>query len=347
MDCCNSPCTQVEKAISAGNTNCTLNARCAPGPRSYAMTYNPYNTLGFFHDYRHHGVPHHFGSIIHGSGYGYDDEYEDDEYDDDHGYGHHGYDGHHDHSKDRHVDEITVDDLMELLIESLEDDTDVKHYNAELYSDPYLGKQKSGGLLASLNLPHPDFYLDLLYGSPWGVPSGWLEHEFSNPQLIYSAPYGHNYASYYHGGGFDGLYHGFGHHPLAQFDPLYAEKDVTFLPHPYSVDPFGYAAPTVHTPYNQPPQAQQYGNPVYPANTSPPPPETYASTNQPYPVVAESPNQSLPPYQPQQKVNVPQSYPTGTGYPSIQPTVANPYQVGQQNNVPQASYAAPSALPIY
>jgi len=194
MDCCNSPCTQVEKAISSGAANCTLNTRCAPGPRSYAMTYDPYNTLGFFHSNRHHGSPHSFGSIYHGSGYGHDyghDYYEDEDYE-------HEKDDKHDkdkHGKDDydHVDEITVDDLFELMIEALEEENDVKSYEAEYYTDSYLGKTKSGGLLADFSLPDPDYYLDLLYGNPWGIPYNF-EHEFVNPRPLYDNPYPYGYS---------------------------------------------------------------------------------------------------------------------------------------------------------
>jgi len=33
-------------------------------------------------------------------------------------------------------------------------------YNSELTSDPFLGKTKSGGSLASMNLPNPNIFLD-------------------------------------------------------------------------------------------------------------------------------------------------------------------------------------------
>jgi len=215
MDCCNSPCTQVEKAISNGTSNCSLSARCAPGPRSYAMTYDPYNTLGFYHDYRHHGVPHAFGSLIHGSGYDDHDGYEEDDYGYEEKDG--GYDGHDDHKDgyNSHVDEITVDDLFELMIEALEDDTDVKSYDAEYYTDSYLGKTKSGGKLASLNLPDPDYYIDMLYGNPWGLNYN-LDYEFSNPIPFYSSPYGFN--DYYHNPSRYGSHHG---PSYGAFDPYF------------------------------------------------------------------------------------------------------------------------------
>jgi len=181
MDCCNSPCTQVEKAISNGATNCTLSSRCAPGPRSYAMTYDPYSTLGFFHQYRH-GAPHSFGSIYHGGYDDYDEEYDEDDEDDT---------SEKKKSRDHYskVDEITVDDLFELMIEALEDDTDVKSYDGEYFTDPFLGKTRSGGLLADVSLPDPDLYFHLLHGNGWRMPHYFNpDNEFTNPLPIYNFP---------------------------------------------------------------------------------------------------------------------------------------------------------------
>merc|ERR1712203_274620 len=124
-------------------------------------------------------------------GGGYDDEY--DEYDE-HDEEEHDVKRKKSSKHSSHVDEITVDDLFELMIEALEDDTDVKSYDAEYYTDPYLGKTRSGGLLADFDLPDPDYYFRLLYGNPWGLSYN-LENEFKDPSLIYSSPdhYGYGY----------------------------------------------------------------------------------------------------------------------------------------------------------
>merc|ERR1719204_786552 len=61
--CCNAPC----KAMEAANCTLTSNPKCAPSARSFAL-HNPYHNLGF-----HHGhFDHRFGTIFHGTGYGYD-----------------------------------------------------------------------------------------------------------------------------------------------------------------------------------------------------------------------------------------------------------------------------------
>ena len=52
-----------------------------------------------------------------------------------------------------HVDEITVDDIFALMIDAMEKDTDVKIYDADISSDPYLGKNWSGGLFVDHHFP--------------------------------------------------------------------------------------------------------------------------------------------------------------------------------------------------
>ena len=55
-----------------------------------------------------------------------------------------------------HVDEITVDDIFALMIDAMEKETDVKIYDADITSDPYLGKNWSGGLFVDHHLPNID-----------------------------------------------------------------------------------------------------------------------------------------------------------------------------------------------
>ena len=55
--------------------------------------------------------------------------------------------------QDEHVDEITVDDIFALMIDAMEKDTDVKIYDADISSDPYLGKNWSGGLFVDHHFP--------------------------------------------------------------------------------------------------------------------------------------------------------------------------------------------------
>merc|ERR1712038_820560 len=79
----------------------------------------------------------------------HDDHYEDDHHHDDHYDSHDEY-GHDDYYEDEHVDEITVDDIFALMIDAMEKDTDVKIYDADISSDPYLGKNCQEGFLSTI-----------------------------------------------------------------------------------------------------------------------------------------------------------------------------------------------------
>merc|ERR1711973_373131 len=148
--CCNAPC----KAMEAANCTLTSNPKCAPSARSFAL-HNPYHNLGF-----HHGhFDHRFGTIFHGTGYGYDYPFKRPYRYRRRGYGkkshhkkHHKKHSKYDH-EDEHVDEITVDDIFALMIDAMEKDTDVKIYDADISSDPYLGKNWSGGLFVDHHFP--------------------------------------------------------------------------------------------------------------------------------------------------------------------------------------------------
>lgn len=185
MVCCNTPCTQMAKA------NCTLDARCAPGKRSMAMTVNPYQNLGFYFQRPLGMAPKSFGHVMSGTGLAFDDGFLANYFALTGSMMPYGYPpsvvsttptptsttptyttptyggsgttpgfGAYGSSKAKHVDEITVDDLFELLIDALRDDTNVKSYSGQIESDPLFGKVKTGGFKANLNLPDANFFLD-------------------------------------------------------------------------------------------------------------------------------------------------------------------------------------------
>merc|ERR1719391_1059533 len=168
--------------------NCTLPAQ------SFGL-HNPYLSLGFY-GHGNHAFDHRFGTIFYGTGFGhdyppygdrpygrgsrrhkkhrkhrkgnkhhkkerYDDHDHEDHYDDDHD----DYKDY-DYSKEDHVDEITVDDIFALMIDAMEKETDVKIYDADVTSDPYLGKTWSGGLFLDHHFPDPQPIFDELYRYP-------------------------------------------------------------------------------------------------------------------------------------------------------------------------------------
>lgn len=176
--CCNAPCRELE------NHRCHLKAKCAPQQRSLYFQ-NPLYSVGFdklaqnpYLAQEHSQI----GKIYHDTGFGGDygltilDEY-----------------GQNNHvQKQERADEITVDDLMGMLIDAFQDDKDVIQYNAEATADPYLGKTLSGGHIARFNNPNPNIFLDRIYGSPFGLSQGLVgnfPHISHNPYGYPSYPY--------------------------------------------------------------------------------------------------------------------------------------------------------------
>ena len=69
----------------------------------------------------------------------------------------------------QYVKEITVDDVIDALIQALKNDRDVFTSTSGVYSDPIYGKHKFSTPPAGLNYLDPDYYLEQIYGSPYGM----------------------------------------------------------------------------------------------------------------------------------------------------------------------------------
>merc|ERR1711970_1458062 len=76
-------------------------------------------------------------------------------------------------SKEGHVEEISMDDFMETLIEALDTDADVFESDRQISSDPWFGKQKFSLGPNGIKLGNPmDIFKDI-YGNPgFGMPGG-------------------------------------------------------------------------------------------------------------------------------------------------------------------------------
>merc|ERR1712168_1677928 len=72
-------------------------------------------------------------------------------------------------SKDHHTEEITVDDIMDVLIESLSKDKDVFDYSREINSDPWFQKQAFGGFTDKFSFIDPWKFISQIYGTPFGM----------------------------------------------------------------------------------------------------------------------------------------------------------------------------------
>merc|ERR1719508_220690 len=230
-------------------------------------------------------------------------------------------------SKDEHVDEITVDDFFDAIIESLDNDKDVFEYNKEINSDSWFGKQSFGGLVDGFNFIDPTKFLNQIYGSPFGL---------SNAQAMYGMQYGITK---------DKFKVPEQHHMMTGFRSI----------SPYGAPPHSYGGPP--SPYGPPPP-YSYGPPTPPQYT-PPPYEPYAPPTQPsyteappsYPEqpVTEAPvypEQPPPPY-PEQPVYQEPAYPEQPPPYQPYPEQPSPYQPEQpyygsvRTGYDQSSYGAP------
>merc|ERR1719219_1049410 len=76
-------------------------------------------------------------------------------------------------SKEGHVEEISMDDFMETLIEALDTDADVFESDRQITSDPWFGKQKFSLGPNGIKFADPMDIFNDIYGNPgFGVPGG-------------------------------------------------------------------------------------------------------------------------------------------------------------------------------
>jgi len=189
--CCNAPCTSLEASHKAGSkvhlfaldevttgtglvvTNQTVcngnmgSTLCAPGMRSYFGSYSKggggglmdcnmqMSTMGMCG-----GKPMYGGSLV--GGYGMIGLPEMDfmnKVDLD--------------SKNGHVEEISIDDFMETLIEALDTDADVFESDRTITSDTWFGKKKSSSGPTGIKFSDPMDIFNDIYGNPrFGMPGG-------------------------------------------------------------------------------------------------------------------------------------------------------------------------------
>jgi len=195
--CCNAPCTSLEASHKAGakvhlfaltevttgtglvvanQTVCNGNmgsTLCAPGMRSYFGAYHrggggglmdknmQMSTMGIYG-----GRPMYGGRVIGGygtiglPGMGFMNQVDLD--------GEESLD-----AKEGHVEEISMDDFMDTLIEALDTDADVFESDRQITSDPWFGKQKFSLGPNGIKFADPMDIFNDIYGNPgFGVPGG-------------------------------------------------------------------------------------------------------------------------------------------------------------------------------
>merc|ERR1712055_675286 len=74
-------------------------------------------------------------------------------------------------SKEGHVEEISMDDFMDTLIEALDTDADVFESDRQITTDPWFGKQRFSLGPNGIKLANPMSIFDDIYGNPgFGMP---------------------------------------------------------------------------------------------------------------------------------------------------------------------------------
>merc|ERR1719234_2017564 len=337
--CCNAPCTSLEASHTAGTqvhlfalseittgtglvvanqTVCNGNmgsTLCAPGMRSYFGSQNrgrgggmmdmnmQTSTMGMYG-----GRPMYGGRVIGGygsiglPGMGFMNQVDLDKEE--------GLD-----SKEGHVEEISMDDFMETLIEALDTDADVFESDRQITSDPWFGKQRFSLGPNGIKLGNPmDIFKDI-YGNPgFGMPGGM------GPFGPFGGrgPYGPMGRMGSYGRGGFGSPYGMGRYPGAHGMGYRSP----------------YGSPYSFSNYGPRPQGQGYGRqpPAYgqqpPAYGQQPP--VYSQQPEPvqgdYQAQQQQPTGYLPPLQP--------AYPRQPAYPPPtypqQPTYPQPPMFGQQ-----------------
>merc|ERR1711934_1274017 len=77
-------------------------------------------------------------------------------------------------AKEGHVEEISMDDFMDTLIEALDTDADVFESDRQITSDPWFGKQKLSLGPNGIKFADPMDIFNDIYGNPgFGVPGGF------------------------------------------------------------------------------------------------------------------------------------------------------------------------------
>jgi len=261
----------------------------------------------------------------------------------------------HGNSKDEHVDEITVDDFFDAIIESLDNDKDVFEYNKEVNSDSWFGKQEFGGFVDGFNFIDPTKFINQIYGSQFGL---------ANAQQMYGAQYGIGMDQFQPSNhqsmtGFQAPMSPYGISAPAppqfsppSYNPYGPPPPPAYNPYgpptpPPAYNPYGLPTPPPYGQPSTPPPYDPYGYPVAPSYGAPPPPQ-YGQP--PAPNLYGPPPPTPPTYDPSSYGELPTPAPYGE-LPTPAPygeLPANPEEVDPNPEQPPTDgHVHPEPLPAY
>merc|ERR1712179_863100 len=231
-------------------------------------------------------------------------------------------------SKDSHVDEITVDDFFDAIIEALDNDKDVFEYNKEINSDSWFGKQSFGGLVDGFKFIDPKKFINRIYGSPFGL---------SNAQAMFGMQYGIPMNKFKKHTGMHQIMTGYAN-PYGPPPPSYHAP----TPPPYSPPVYPGPIPEPHPePVAEPVPEPEFHHPVYQPYPEPYPEPVYQPYPEPYPHPNPEPEYHQPVYQP-----YPQPEPEPVYY-QPHPEPAPVYHPPQPEPEPVYYQPYPEPPPVY
>merc|ERR1719334_4230 len=241
-------------------------------------------------------------------------------------------------SRDSHVDEITVDDFFDALIEALDNDEDVYEYNKEISSDSWFGKQAFGGLVDGFKFINPWKFINQIYGSPFGL---------QNAQTMYGMQYGirpdqFQKVSHQTMTGFPDM-GGYGSAPPSPYGQPPSPYGAAHPPSPYGAAPTHYGPPTLppYAPpqYPQPPSPQQ--QPSQPEAESDPSAETPIPDPHAQPAPPQDPYSMYPQQNPSGFDFYGNAYPAPPSYGQLTGQMPMGH-TGYPEQIPQYSYPQPA-----
>merc|ERR1719315_862258 len=241
-------------------------------------------------------------------------------------------------SKDSHVEEITVDDFFDAIIEALDNDKDVFEYNKEVNSDAWFGKQSFGGLVDGFKFINPMKFINRIYGNPFGL---------ANAQAMYGMQYGIPMNKFKKHTGMHQMMTGFAN-PYGPPPPSHYSPPPT--PPPYSPPVYPHPPTPVGEPVPEP-QPEPLPKVSYPQPPQYPPQPAYPTYPQPYPEPQYAPYPEPQPYYPPLPQPEPQPEPAYPAYPQAYPEPHYaPYQEPHYLPPPEPYYPPPQygyAQPAY
>jgi hypothetical protein len=393
--CCNAPCTSLEEQFQANqldssqglvlnyahrpsSTNVvgvTVNqgdvcsalmgsANCAPGMRSYFATPGFGGQQGGMMDYAmqmntlgmYGGRPHFGGQITPG-------------------YGNQGKtyeqlmklaanmqgmkEADYGSTKD-HVDEISIDDFFDVLIDALDTDADVFEADNQMISDPWFGQNYKKSSMPGIIFNDPMNIVNDIYGNPnFGIPGGYRG---MGGMGRYSGMGG--MGGYGGMGGMMGGYRGMG-----GYGGMGGYRGMGGLGGYRGMSPYGamggygrpsyspYSQPGYGSPYSRPGFAAPYGQPAYGApHGQQPAPEATDEVTRPshsFIMLFSTPRPQAEPMADPMDVPAPTQpgygapYGRPTNSPYAQPGYGSPYGRPSYSPYGQPSYGSPYGQPAY